>query len=258
MGTCWVCGESVATGDAFCGGCGSSLGPPAPAAAGAPPPPPPPPVSPPSSGRGQVPIGAVVAIAGFLVVVALGLLLTAGGDDGPGTAVGAGAEGADDDGPSRLEELAQPELTDEEFVVDMLALGAVGYVGATEAEHECDLRAIVAAMGGADALRDAGISPESLAAPFGLRGEEVPPDAPARYLEVARTCGLDLTEVQLVRPLAADRGPDVARCVGAAIDRAYFDDVLARYWLDPARSSNTLHLPNAAAVAYGALVRGCS
>lgn len=254
MGTCPACGEA-ATGDSlFCAHCGARLGEapvvdapyPAPAAE---PPPPPPPSSPPVGfpgaephpgdlastadpvaprRSGSVPVPAVVAVVAVLLALAAVLLASAGGGDG----------GSASDGPTTTFAplVTSPTLTDEEFVVDMLASDENISPLMVEEEHRCFARSMVTAMGGAAALRAAGISPEQLTEPFGLRGEEVPADAIDVFLATGATCGLDLADVIFFRPLSIELGEDTAACVAAGLDRAALGRLLATFFLDPQRS----------------------
>lgn len=252
---CPSCGEATRDGASFCGACGAPL-------RAAPPPPPfpfpsAPPAAPdlaaPGPAPARVPVPALVV--GGIVAVALVLLIltSAGGGDG---------STAEDDTETAasgvgIADLTTPVLTDDEYVVDMLAVGEIAIANSSPGEQECEARAIVVAMGGAEALRAAGITPEELADTFGLRGEEIPEGAVDRYLATAASCGLDLTEVLIVRPVASRFGPAVAGCVGSRVDRAFYDRAIASFFLDPARSTNTLELPPAVQQAHFELVSGC-
>lgn len=283
MGDCPACGEPRSGDSPFCAACGTRLDAPGADPADAPTPPaatdpfarfaqfdlpstgeasptfgPPgtPPTEPPAAplvvptttsttGR-NVLVGVVLAVV--LAAVAF-VVLGSGGDD---------AGSAADATTSTLPSLStSPELTDEEFLVDVLAAADGSGPLADDAEDSCFYQSMIAAMGGADGLRSLGIRPEELASTFPLRGEVVPPGAVDAFLAANAACGLDLTEVIFVRPVNIELGDAAAACVGASIDRTSLNRLIAEFFLDPNRSDFSFVAPGDLIARTEALVDGC-
>lgn len=277
MGSCPACGEPRTGDSAFCAACGARLDPVAPTAGGpdevAPASAPPyepasyeapptfaapavPPTEPPapilhesSSGPGPKVLVGVAVLAVALAVAAF-VVLGGGDDDGGST--------GDVAATSTLPPLVtSPQLTDEEYLVDVLAANRGSSPLAGEAEDACFFRSMIAAMGGAAGLREARIPPEQLSDTFPLRGEVVPPGAVETFLATNAACGLDLTEVIFVRPVSLALGDAVASCVSANIDRASLNPLIAAFFLDPNRSDFSFIAPGDLVNRTDSLVDGC-
>ena len=269
MGACPACGEPRSGDSQFCAACGTRLAPVAPEAPAPEPsaptptfastypqsfgPPTTPPTDPPpvvhtsSTGPSR---NVLVAVGALVVALAAGAFVVLGsGDDGSA-------------GPAAVTTTlpplsTSPQLTDEEYLVDVLATEQGSIPLADEAERSCFFRSMIAAMGGAAGLRDAGIRPEQLGETFGLRGEVVPAGAVDVFLATNATCGLDLTEVIFVRPVNIEIGEAAAACVGANIDRVRLNALIADFFLDPNRSDFSFIAPGDLVRQTEALVGGC-
>jgi hypothetical protein len=198
-----------------------------------------------SAGR-NVLVGVVLVV---VLAAAAFVLLGSGDDDGVA---------ADDATTTTLPGLSTtPELSDEEYLVDVLAAADGSGPLADDDEDECFYRSMIAAMGGAGALREIGIRPVELAGTFPLRGQAIPAGAVDAFLAANATCGLDLTEVIFVRPVNIELGDAAAACVGVSIDRTSLNRLIAEFFLDPNRSDFTFIPPGDLIARTQALVEGC-
>jgi hypothetical protein len=275
MVACPACGEPRTGDSTYCDACGTRLDPidddaterseaVTPAAAAPPPvapaptfaPPSTPPTSPPAAplpmpttSSGPSPKVLVAAVALVVALVAGAFVLLGGDDDG---------ENAADAVTTTVPPLVtSPQLTDEEYLVDVLAADRGSSPLADEGEDSCFFRSMIAAMGGAEGLRASRIPPEQLSGTFPLRGEVVPADAVDTFLATNATCGLDLTEVIFVRPVSIAYGDATASCVSVGIDRPTLNRLVAAFFLDPNRSDFSFVAPDDLVRQTDSLIDGC-
>lgn len=183
------------------------------------------------------------------LLAVLGLLLGACGGDDDDTSAETDSEtqtetdtesdtDAETEGPSEddTEEISAQDATDEDYAAALAAeLGGDGAFPGEPGQIECVAGVFVDSIGGADALRDAGVSPQQLAdaGEPGDLGVELDEDQVADDL----VAGFEDCDYDLIALLTESLGPDAPEgfeeCVRAEITNEDIAGVFAQLIIDP-------------------------
>lgn len=154
-------------------------------------------------------------------LTALALFFAACGDDDDATEAGDAAADVTEEGTSSGE---PSEYSD--AVVEVLS--AEGEIPFEDEDVECLAIAFIDVVGGPDALREAGVTPEDIAdsdGPGDVEGIELPDDVNEQFVDAFESCDIDLTE--LILQFFQGAPDEVLDCVRENIDREALRELIA-------------------------------
>lgn len=164
----------------------------------------------------------------------LGLLLSACGGDDAADPIEAGDEVPTDDDTGTDDDDGEPETgteSDDDYAAALATdLQAGNAFPGTDAQIECLATGFVDAIGGPDALREAGVTAEELVtseSPESLGLDIDPQQVADDLVETFETCDYDLVEL-----LAATLGTGAPEDFEACVREQVSDDELARLFAD--------------------------